>query len=339
MLREVYRIEKTGSIDNLHRKNEPLRPPEGDEVTIEVKAIGLNFADVFSIYGLYSATPKGSFIPGLEFAGKIVKIGEKVKNFEVGDSVFGVTRFGAYTTHLNISEKTVFALPKDWSMQDGAAFAVQALTAYYALIPLGQVKEGDHVLIHSAAGGVGIMAGHIAKKKKAITIGLVGDSVKFSILKEVGYDYFLIRSPSFKQEMQKILSDHPLKIVLECLGGRYFQDSYDLLAPMGRLVTYGSANFTPSHSYRNWLSIAYSYLRRPKIDPLSMISDNKSVMGFNLIWLWNEIDELRKHFSDLMILSLPKQTIGHEFTFDSIHDALRTFQSGQTIGKIVIKVP
>lgn len=339
MQREVYRIEKTGSIHNLQRKKELLAPPEGDEVTVEVKAIGLNFADVFSVYGLYSATPKGSFIPGLEFSGKIVKIGPNVKDFEVGDEVFGVTRFGAYTTHLNISEKTIFALPKDWSMQDGAAFAVQALTAYYALIPLVQVKEGDHVLVHSAAGGVGIMAGHIIQKKNAIAIGLVGDSVKFSILKEVGYQKFLVRSPHFKEEMKKILDGAPLKIVLECLGGRYFQDSYDLLAPMGRLVTYGSANFTPSHSFRNWFSIAYSYLTRPKIDPLSMISDNKSVLGFNLIWLWNEIDELRKHFSELMMLSLPKQTIGHEFSFDSMHDALRTMQSGQTIGKIVINVP
>lgn len=224
-------------------------------------------------------------------------------------------------------------------MQDGASFAVQALTAYYALIPLGQVKEGDHVLVHSAAGGVGIMAGHIIQKKKAIAIGLVGDSVKFSILKEVGYDFFLTRSPNFKEEMHKILKGAPLKIVLECLGGRYFHDSYDLLAPMGRLVTYGSANFTPSHSFRNWFSIVYSYLTRPKIDPLSMISDNKSVLGFNLIWLWNEIDELRKHFSELMMLSLPKQTIGHQFSFDSMHDALRTMQSGHTIGKIVINVP
>ncbi|TGL75031.1 synaptic vesicle VAT-1 family membrane protein [Leptospira jelokensis] len=339
MQRDVYRIDKTGSIDHLHRKKEMLPPPENDEVTIEVKAIGLNFADVFSVYGLYSATPKGSFIPGLEFSGKIVKIGPKVKDFKVGDNVFGVTRFGAYATHLNISEKTIFPLPKDWTMQDGASFAVQALTAYYALIPLGQVKAGDHVLVHSAAGGVGIMAGHIIQKKKAIAIGLVGDSRKFSILKEVGYDFFLTRSPNFKEEMRKILLGAPLKIVLECLGGRYFHDSYELLAPMGRLVTYGSANFTPSHSFRNWFSIAYSYLTRPKIDPLSMISDNKSVLGFNLIWLWNEIDELRKHFSELMKLSLPKQTIGHEFSFDSMHDALRTMQSGQSIGKIVINVP
>jgi alcohol dehydrogenase len=339
MQREVYRIHKTGSIDHLLQKKEMLRPPENDEVTVEVRAIGLNFADVFSVYGLYSATPKGSFIPGLEFSGKIVKIGPNVKDFEVGDQVFGVTRFGAYATHLNISEKTIFTLPKDWTMQDGASFAVQALTAYYALIPLGQVKEGDHVLVHSAAGGVGIMAGHIIQKKKAIAIGLVGDSVKFSILKEVGYDFFLTRSPNFKEEMHKILKGAPLKIVLECLGGRYFHDSYDLLAPMGRLVTYGSANFTPSHSFRNWFSIVYSYLTRPKIDPLSMISDNKSVLGFNLIWLWNEIDELRKHFSELMMLSLPKQTIGHQFSFDSMHDALRTMQSGHTIGKIVINVP
>ncbi|MCU0824568.1 MAG: medium chain dehydrogenase/reductase family protein [Leptospira sp.] len=339
MQRDVYRIYKTGSIQNLKRERESLEPPKEGEVQIEVKAIGLNFADVFSVYGLYSATPKESFIPGLEFAGKIVKIGGKSKFFKVGDPVFGVTRFGAYATHLNISSDTIFKLPKTWSMEDGAAFPVQALTAYYALYPLGNLKDGDTVLVHSAAGGVGIMAAHIAKKKKTTLIGLVGDPSKIETLKKVGYDSFLVRSPYFFKDMKAILGEKKLNLVLECLGGSYFKDSYELLSPTGRLVTYGSANFTPSYSYRNWFSLAYKYLTRPKIDPLMMISDNKSVLGFNLIWLWNEIPTLKNHFSDLMKLSLPKQTIGREFLFDELLNALQTFQKGNTIGKVVVRIP
>ncbi|MDF3818537.1 medium chain dehydrogenase/reductase family protein [Leptospira sp. 96542] len=339
MLREVYRIDHPGSIRNLIRKSETLEEPMEGEVTVEVRAIGLNFADVFSVYGLYSATPKESFIPGLEFAGNIVKIGKNIENFKVGDPVFGVTRFGAYTTNLNVSVKTIFPLTNDWDYKMGAAFPVQALTAYYALHPLGQLKDNNTVLVHSAAGGVGIMAAKIAKKKNVFLIGLVGNESKFSVLKDVGYDVCIVRSPRFKEEMKDILMQKKLNLVLECLGGGYFQDSYDLLAPTGRLVTYGSANFTPSHSYRNWFQLAIKYLTRPKIDPLQMISDNKSVMGFNLIWLWNEIDELKNHFSSLMELSLPPQRIGNEFSFENIHDALYTFQEGHTIGKIVINVP
>lgn len=340
MQRDVYRIHKPGSILNLKRESETLENPKDGEVQVEVKAIGLNFADVFSVYGLYSATPKESFIPGLEFSGKIAKIGGKSRFFKIGDPVFGVTRFGAYATHLNVSSETVFKLPKGWSMEDGAAFPVQSLTAYYALHPLGQIKDGDTVLVHSAAGGVGIMAAYIAKKKKNITlIGLVGVDSKFPTLKKVGYDFYLTRSASFKQSMKEILSEKKLNLVLECLGGQYFLDSFDLLSPTGRLVTYGSANFTPNQSYRNWFKLAYSYLTRPKIDPLSMISDNKSVLGFNLIWLWNEIPTLKKHFSDLMKLSLPKQTIGNQFSFHEMHLALQTFQHGRTIGKIIVTIP
>ncbi|TGN09838.1 synaptic vesicle VAT-1 family membrane protein [Leptospira ilyithenensis] len=338
MKREVYRVVKTGSLQGLKRMEEELSSPAKDEVTIQVKAIGFNFADVFSVFGLYSATPKESFIPGLEFSGIIISKGEDVKDFRIGDSVYGTTRFGAYATHLNIQKDYIFALPKAWSFEEGAAFPAQALTAYYALLPLGNLKNSQTVLIHSAAGGVGILANRIAKKWNAFTIGLVGNESKYSILQEEGFDAYLTRSKAFKQEMKRILLEKRLDLVLECTGGQYFSDSYTLLSPMGRLVTYGSAVFTPSSSHRNWFKLAYHYLTRPSIDPLSMISDNKSVMGFNLIWLWNEKLELKKHFSSLSELNLSPQRIGEVFSFDELIPALDYFRSGKTIGKVVVRV-
>lgn len=339
MQRNVYRIDKPGSLKRLTLQSEILPEPKDDEVSIEVKAIGLNFADIFAIHGLYSATPKESFIPGLEFSGKIVKKGNKIKGFRIGDDVFGVTRFGAYATHLNVSSASIFPLPKGWKYQDGAAFPVQALTAYYALVPLGQVKKGDHVLVHSAAGGVGIMAGHILQKKGAIGIGLVGDTKKIPIVSKIGYKHSIVRSKHFREELKEILKENRLDLVLECLGGSYFSDSYALLSPMGRLITYGSANFTPKGLFSDWIYLLYNYLSRPKLDPLSMISDNKAVMGFNLIWLWDQMFELRRHFSDLMRYKLPKQTIGATYSFDSMKDALQKFKSGATIGKVVVLIP
>src|SRR4030066_2124072 len=101
MERLAYRINKAGSINKLKLVTENLSDPSKNEVTVQVKAIGLNFADVFAIQGLYSATPKGSFIPGLEYSGIILSTGSKVNNFNAGDKVMGAIRFGAYTTHLN----------------------------------------------------------------------------------------------------------------------------------------------------------------------------------------------------------------------------------------------
>ena len=174
--RQAYAL-KAGSMSNLKLVTEDLPDPADGEVTVEVKAIGLNFADIFAMFGLYSATPKGVFVPGLEYSGVIAKIGKGVTTVKVGDPVMGVTRFGGYTTHLNIGQEYVIPLPNDWNFEEGAAYLVQVLTAYYGLTFLGRLEENETVLIHSAAGGVGILANRIAKKKNAYTIGTVGLSL------------------------------------------------------------------------------------------------------------------------------------------------------------------
>ena len=115
MQRNAYRINKAGSINNLKLILENLPEPEVDEVTVQVKAIGLNFADIFAIQGLYSATPKGSFVPGLEYSGIIIKKGKNVSEFDLGDKVMGSIRFGAYTDHLNINKNYILKIPIGWT--------------------------------------------------------------------------------------------------------------------------------------------------------------------------------------------------------------------------------
>ncbi len=141
MKRRSYRLNKAGSINDIKLFEEILAEPANNEVTVEVKAIGLNFADLFAIHGLYSATPKESFIPGLEYAGTIVAKGKDVNGFNVGDKIMGAIRFGAYTTHLNIDYRYILKLPEDWSFEEGASFIVQSLTAYYSLVSLGNIKN------------------------------------------------------------------------------------------------------------------------------------------------------------------------------------------------------
>ena len=112
--RQSYKL-KAGSLANMKLVTEQLADPAANEVQISVKAIGLNFADVFAIWGLYSATPKGEFIPGLEYAGTVTKIGTAVTHLKEGDRIMGVTRFGGYTSHLNIDHRYVIPLPDDWT--------------------------------------------------------------------------------------------------------------------------------------------------------------------------------------------------------------------------------
>jgi alcohol dehydrogenase len=336
--RKLFVVPKPGSLHNLELQTGNLEAPAAGEVSVAVKAIGLNYADIFAIMGLYSATPKGAFIPGLEYAGEVIALGEGVNTWKVGDKIMGVTRFGAYTSHLNIDARYVFPLPQDWSFAEGAAFLVQVFTAYYALVPLGNLQKGQSVLIHSAAGGVGIQANRIARKLGAYTVGVVGNVYKFDLLRKEGYDGAVVRTHNFQKDVQQALQGRELNLVLEAAGGKYFTWSYQLLAPQGRLVTYGSARFTPKDIKPNFPTLIWHYLRRPKIDPLKMTRENKSVLGFNLIWIYDKADLMHQLMKEIEALELPAPFVGHTFTFEELPEALRLFLRGQTTGKLVVLV-
>lgn len=338
MQRKAYRIIKAGSINNLKLISENLQEPGENEVTIQVKAIGLNFADIFAIQGLYSATPKESFVPGLEYSGIIIRKGNKVEEFNIGDKIMGAVRFGAYTELLNINKNYIQQLPAGWSFEEGAAFIVQSLTAYYSLIELGNIKDHSTILIHSAAGGVGIYANRIAKRFNAYTIGSVGNQNKIDLLKREGYDAAIVRDNEFSERLKKSLGNRDLNIVLECIGGKIFAESFKQMSDGGRIIIYGAAQFSTGSSSPNYLKILTKYLSRPKVDPLSLSDKNKSVMGFNLIYLWDKVELMKKYLNNLLEMNLPKPLIGELFDFEDLLSAVKKFQTGHTVGKVVIRL-
>lgn len=333
-MREFYQVSKAGSLHNLklHQSEIPTLPK--GKVLVAVKIIGLNYADLFAIMGLYSATPKGPFIPGLEFSGDVLASDDP--HFAIGQKVMGVTRFGGYDSHIIADPDYLFPLPVGWSYEEGAAFPVQTFTAYYALRTLGDLKSGQTVLIHSAAGGVGLQAHRIAKKFNTFTIGVVGNASKLDLLKQEGFDRTIVRGKTFKTDLRTALDGRPLNLVLETTGGKYFYASYHAMAPMGRLIAYGSAQFTPASHRPNYVSLLFRYLLRPRVDPLTMIKSNKSVMGFNLIWIYEQKELMKAMLSDIEALHLPAPRVGHRFDFYQMNEALALFKSGTTTGKVVL---
>lgn len=337
--RQVYRTEKAGSMKSLKLQNEELPEPKADEVCVKVKAVGLNFADIFAIQGLYSATPEGSFIPGLEYSGEIIAIGKDVTGWNIGDRVMGATKFGGYVSHINSHHRYVIPLPDDWSFEEGAGFLVQGLTAYYGLTKLGDLRKDMTVLIHSAAGGVGILANRICKKYGAYTIGTVGNGKKVDFLKsQEAYDEVIVRDKHFADKLQSALNNRPLNLMMECIGGKIFKQSWEAMAPMGRLIAYGSASFTSHGSRPNYPKLIWRFLKRPKVDPLRLPSQNKSLMGFNLIYLYEQTDMMLDILSELQALQLRPQHVGHTFDFNQMHEAIHLFQQGKSVGKVVVKV-
>ena len=330
---------KAGSLANMRVVTTELPPPTNRQVTVSIEAIGLNFADVFAIWGLYGATPEGSFTPGLEFAGIVTSVGKEVRDIQVGQTVMGVTRFGAYATALNVDSRYVLPLPEGWTVEEGAGYLVQVLTAYYGLVHLADIQAGQTVLIHSAAGGVGTFAGRIARQLGAFTIGTVGHEGKVDYLREEGYNGWIVRDPRrFRRDLRAALGHRELNVIMECIGGKIFSIGFDELAPMGRHVVYGAARYGSVGNRPNYLRLLWQYVTRPKIDPQHLPEVNKSLMGFNLIWLYERAELMHRILGELQSLDIGRPRVGRVFAFTEMHDAIRVFQSGRTTGKVVVRV-
>ncbi len=352
--REIWRIRRAGALDRLERHTEALLDPGPGEACVSVHAIGVNFADIFACLGLYSATPTGAFVPGLEFAGVVEELGLSAAGLDTsgeppaiqpGDRVIGLTRFGAYATAVNLGMRYLRPIPPAWSFAEGAAFPVQALTAWYGLIELGALEAGDSVLVHSAAGGVGLNALAILATVNARVIATVGRPAKRDFLIErsgLTPDQVIVRDRQhFGSQLDCALAALGLDgfdMVLDAIGGPYFRPAYERLRPEGRLILYGAADFMPKRPRPEYLRLALQYVRRPRLDPLRMIADNRSVMAFNLIWLWDQVDRLTRAYDRLAHLGKGPPFIGRHFAFADAPAALRYLQSGESIGKVVLEV-
>ena len=348
--RDVWRIDRAGSLDRLTRRTEEIPDPSRGQARVAVKAIGLNFADIFACLGLYSATPKGSFIPGLEFAGIVEEIapaadGDEPHVIRAGDGVVGMTRFGGYATAINASARYLRPIRPGWSFAEAAAYPAQGLTAWYGLVRLGALERGDVVLLQSAAGGVGLNALEILRALGARAIATVGQDAKRQWLIEhrgLVSDQVIVRDRrGFAAQLDVALASIGAKgfdLVFDAIAGPFFQPAYDRLRPEGRLVTYGAADFMPAGVRANHLRLAWQYLRRSRVDPLHMISANRSVMGFNLIWLWDRAERLAAAYDELDALITAPPIVGRRFAFADAHAAMRHLQSGASIGKVVLEV-
>jgi synaptic vesicle membrane protein VAT-1 len=343
--RDVWRMPKAGSLDWLFRERETLQEPVGRDVRVRVEAVGLNFADIFACLGLYSATPAGAFVPGLEFAGTIEAVGPETERWQPGRRVMGLTRFGAFATAVTVDERYLHPLPEGWSAAEGAALPVQAITAWYAIDELGALPVGGAALVHSAAGGVGLNALALLRARRARVVATVGSVAKREFLVShagLAPGQIVVRDRRrFAAQLDEALTVSGLEgfhLVLDSVAGPYFKPGYRRLLPSGRVVIFGSADFMPATSRPNWIRMWWRYRSRPRIDPLAMISHNKSVMGFNLIWLWNEVERLVPAYAVLARDLQAPPYIGRRFPFADAPAAMRYLQQGRSVGKVILEI-
>lgn len=231
-------INKTGVLDNLFLREKGRREPGPGEVEIQVKAAGLNFRDVMKSMGLYPGESGEPWF-GDECSGVITALGKGVKKFKTGDHVIAVAA-QSMASHVTTSELFVVHKPEGFDFNEAATFPIAFLTAYYCLFHLGRMIKGERVLVHAAAGGVGLAAIQLAQHVGAEVYATAGSPKKREYLKSLGVRHiFNSRTLDFADEISEATSGEGVDIVLNSLAGEAISKSMELLRPYGRFLEIG----------------------------------------------------------------------------------------------------
>jgi NADPH:quinone reductase-like Zn-dependent oxidoreductase len=335
-MRQVW-ISKAGAPEVLQVREASDPEATGGQVRIRVKAAGINFADLMARVGLYPDAPKVPCVVGYEVSGVIDQVGEGVTGFAVGDRVAGMPHFGGYTDVIALSAEQVFKLPSAMTFEEAAALPVVYITAYNMMLFTGNVRPGSSILIHSAAGGVGIAAIQLAKIYGCTILGTASKS-KHEFLRAQGCAHPLDSQGDYAAAARAIVGDRGIDLILDPVGGKSWTEGYDLLAPCGRLVAFGFSAAAAGKS-RNLFHAATQLFKVKRWSPMRLMEDNKTISGTNMGHLFGRLDLLRPQFVELFKLyeeGKIKPHVDRTFRFDEAPLAHHHIHERKAIGKVLL---
>lgn len=326
---KVVYIKTFGGPENLEIREVPdPAKPTGSQVLVQVKAAGLNRADLLQRRGVYPP-PAGysANIPGLEFAGEIVETGEAVAGWKTGDRVFGITAGEAQAELLLIDSGLLAKIPDNLSFAEAAAIPEAFITAHDAVFTQGELKSGETLLVHAVGSGVGLAAIQLAKANGAITIGTSRTADKLERSKEFGLDEAILtgESPEFAEILKTKNSGHGVDVILDLVGGAYFADNLKSLAPKGRLMLVGLTSGTRAEFD---LSVALS--KRLRI--IGTVLRGRSL---------EEKAEATRRFAEEVVPLLAsgkvRPNIDKVFAADAVSEAHKYLESNKSFGKVILE--
>jgi synaptic vesicle membrane protein VAT-1 len=321
----------------LQVREAPDPEPKKGEVLIRVRAAGINFADLMARVGLYPDAPKIPCVVGYEVSGTIEKVGEGVTDRKVGDRVMGMPKFGGYTDALAIAADQTFPMPAKMTFEEGAALPVVYFTAYNMMLFTGTVRPGSSVLVHSAAGGVGLAAIQIAKTRGCTIFGTASPG-KHDFLRQQGVAHPIDSGGDYGAAVRSIVGDRGVDLILDPVGGKSWSIGYDLLAPCGRLVAFGLSAAALGKK-RSLIHAGAQLLKVKKISPMKLMEDNKTVTGTNMGHLFGRIDLLRPQGEALLAMYEAgeiKPHVGRTFPFADAPAAHHFIHDRKAIGKVLL---
>ncbi|MCS7081854.1 MAG: medium chain dehydrogenase/reductase family protein [Bacteroidetes bacterium] len=316
---------------------EPRQVSSG-EVRIRVRAAGLNFADALMRRGLYPGAPRPPFVPGFEVAGEIETVGPEAP-FAVGQRVLALMPSGGQAEQVVVPAAQVFPIPEAMPFEEAAALPVAYLTAYMALIEMAALKPGEWVLVHAAAGGVGLAALQIARTVPDVRILGTASAGKHALLRAQGCDHPIdYRRRDYEPEVRRLTGGAGVHVVLDPLGGRDTRKNYRLLRPTGRLVLYGLMR-PFGGPRRRPLRALWEHLQAPCFHPLRLMWENRAVIGLHLGRLWAEAARLRNAMQTLLTWYAQgriRPVIDRIYRLEEVALAHKRLEERQNAGKIVL---
>jgi len=334
-------IRQHGGPEVLEVRTVPDPVPGPGQVRIRVRMAGLNFSDLMARAGLYPNAPRPPCVVGYEVSGDVDALGPGVTAPPCGTRVLALTRFGGQSELVCASERAVVPLPESMTYDQGAALPVNYLTAYHCLFRVASLRPGERVLVHMAAGGVGIAALQLCRTVEHVVTYGTASAAKHEAIRAEGcqnpIDY---RLQGWEEEVRRLTEGKGVDVVLDPLGGWDTRKAYRLLRPAGRLVSYGVANMA-SGERRRWMSIVRHGLPTalPHFSPMELMNDNRTVAGVNMGHLWREEEMLTAEMAVLMELFRAgsiRPHIDSTFPFDRAADAHRRIQERRNIGKVLL---
>lgn len=310
-------------------------------VKVKIQSSGINYADITIRWGLYESAKQyigWPITPGFEYAGVVLESDDP--KFKAGDEVFGISLFGAYASEIVVPVHQLYHRPKSLSVDEAAGFPAVFMTAYHALFQNIVIRPGMKVLIHSAAGGVGSSLVQLAKIAGLHVVGVVGRCEKVQLVRSLGADHVIDKSKEDLWQKAKEYSPEGYDVILDANGVETLGASYKHLRPTGKLVCYGFHTMMPKTGGRiNWLKLAWNFIRTPRFNPLDMTTTNKSVVTFNLSFLFDRTDLLGEAMNAMLPwleegkIKVAKVTA---YPASEVGRAHADLESGKTVGKLVL---
>ena len=334
--RSVF-ITRHGGPDVLELRSTSISDPKEDEVLVEIKYSGINFADIMSRMGLYTTRLKPPYRLGMEIAGVVSKSGSEKNRSLAGRAVVGFCRSGGYSSHVNVPVEQLFVIDDKW-LNVAAAIPVNYLTAYFMMIHQGSLRKDETILIHGIGGGVGIAALQIANKIGAKIIG-TASAGKHSKIRELGVEHLIdYQSEDFSERVMDMTHGKGVDLVMDSLGGKELAKSYACLSEFGRVGAYGFSTAVTGPK-RSYLKILPKFLKMPSFSPRDMMMKNKGAFGFHLGMI-RERKDLVAEYGNVLFDWLEDGTIDpvidSVFKLEQASDAHKYIGDRKNFGKVLL---